>query len=106
MGLVTYVDHRGEEYKVSVAEGISLMRAAVDSNVPGIDGDCGGSAACATCRVYVDPDWLAVVGQPLPDELEMLAVVEDGRPDARLSCQIVATPSIDGLIVRLPETQR
>ena len=106
MANVTYIDHCGMEHRVSASEGVSLMRAAVDSNVPGIEGDCGGAAACGTCRVYVDQSWLARVGPPLREGRDMLEAIEDERPDARLACQIIAKQALDGLVVYLPQSQR
>jgi 2Fe-2S ferredoxin len=81
------------------------MRAATDTHVPGIDGDCGGNCACATCHVYVDPDWAGRLGARTVGEEEMLNSVDELRANSRLACQITLTDDLDGLIVRLPEAQ-
>jgi 2Fe-2S ferredoxin len=83
------------------------MRGAVDNNVPGIDADCGGECACATCHVYVDPAWLDKTGLPEPgsQEASMLSFAAVAEPNSRLSCQIKMTDALAGLIVRMPEGQ-
>jgi 2Fe-2S ferredoxin len=88
-----------------VEEGHSVMQGAVDNNVPGIDADCGGECACATCHVYVDPTWLAKTGTQGEQEASMLSFAATAAPNSRLSCQISMTPALDGLVVRMPEAQ-
>ena len=88
-----------------VAEGLSVMEGAIRNNVPGIDADCGGACACATCHVYVDDAWREIVGGPSPMEEDMLDFGYDVRPNSRLSCQIKVTDELDGLVVRIPERQ-
>ena len=107
MPKVVYVEHSGARHEIEVPAGVSVMRGAVDNKVRGIDGDCGGECACATCHVYVDADWLARVGAVKPDSQEagMLDLAAEARPNSRLSCQIAMTPALDGLLVRLPEGQ-
>ena len=107
MPSVTYIEHSGRAHQVEVPEGLSVMRGAVDNNIPGIDADCGGECACATCHVYVDEVWLAKTGTPRPgsQEASMLSFAALAQPNSRLSCQIAVTPALDGLIVRLPEGQ-
>jgi ferredoxin, 2Fe-2S len=107
MPKVTYVEYNGTEHVVDVPIGTSVMRGAVDNNVPGIDADCGGECACATCHVYVDAAWLAQVGLPVPgsQEASMLSFAAVAQPDSRLSCQINMTEELDGLLVRMPEGQ-
>ena len=107
MPKITYIEHGGREHRVEVAPGLSVMRGAVDNNVPGIDADCGGECACATCHVYVDEPWLAATGTPIPgsQEASMLSFAALARPNSRLSCQITVGEALDGLIVRLPEGQ-
>ena len=102
---VTFVAFSGEERTVQVPPGTTLMRAATDNCVPGIDGDCGGNCACATCHVYVDPDWAGRLGARTAGEEEMLNSVDELRANSRLACQITLTDDLDGLIVRLPEAQ-
>jgi 2Fe-2S ferredoxin len=107
MPKVTYVEYDGTPHEVDVPVGTSVMRGAVDSNVPGIDADCGGECACATCHVYVDAVWLGRIGLPAPgsQEASMLSFAAVAQPDSRLSCQITMTEVLDGLLVRMPEGQ-
>lgn len=81
------------------------MEGAVENDVPGIVAECGGSCSCATCHVYVDPQWLGHLGPPSTHETDMLGCVEDQRENSRLSCQIQVSDELDGLVVRLPEFQ-
>lgn len=85
--------------------GFSLMEVAKRHGVTGIVAECGGSCACATCHVHVDPAWLEAVGEPGPGESDMLDFARGRRPDSRLSCQIRITPALDGLTVHVPESQ-
>ena len=106
MALITYVGPDGKEARVEVRNGNSVMLGAVQNNVRGIDGECGGCLSCATCHVYVDPEWEARLPAPDPMELEMLeSVASERRPTSRLSCQIQVTPELQGMRVFLPETQ-
>ena len=107
MPKVTYIEYNGTEHVVDVPVGRSVMRGAVDNNIPGIDADCGGECACATCHVYVDPAWLAKTGLPVEDSLEanMLSFAAATQENSRLSCQIEMRAELDGLIVRMPEGQ-
>ena len=107
MPKITYIEHSGREHAVEVPLGLSVMRGAVDNNIPGIDADCGGECACATCHVYVDEAWRARIGAPAAgsQEASMLSFAALARPESRLSCQIEVTEALDGLIVRLPEGQ-
>ena len=102
---VTYIEFDGTEHTVDAAQGSSLMQAAVDNMVPGIDADCGGGCACATCHVYVEPDWIASTEPPDAMESSMLQLAERVAPNSRLSCQITLDDSHEGLIVRMPESQ-
>jgi ferredoxin, 2Fe-2S len=107
MPKVTYVEYNGRQHDQEVPVGLSIMRGAVDNNVPGIDADCGGECACATCHVYVDPAWLERVGTPEAgsQEASMLSFAATAEPNSRLSCQIKMSEALDGLVVRLPEGQ-
>ena len=107
MPKITYIEHSGREHRVEVGPGVSVMRGAVENNIPGIDADCGGECACATCHVYVDEAWRARIGPPVPgsQEASMLSFAALARPNSRLSCQIAVTEALDGLVVRLPEGQ-
>ncbi|MCB4820500.1 2Fe-2S iron-sulfur cluster-binding protein [Roseicella aerolata] len=102
---VTYIEHNGTEHRIELEEGLSVMRGAVDNGVPGIDADCGGECACATCHVYVEEPWLAKTGTPDEQEASMLSFAATAQPNSRLSCQITMSAALDGLVVRLPEAQ-
>nr|WP_041376360.1 2Fe-2S iron-sulfur cluster-binding protein [Polymorphum gilvum] len=104
MNLV-FIDSTGERREISAAEGRTLMEAACLAGIPGIDADCGGACACATCQVYVDAEWqsrLPPVGNP---EANMLNFAANRRENSRLACQIRLTAEMDGLIVSTPEFQ-
>ncbi len=105
MASITYVEFNGTPHKVEVPDGISLMEGALQNGVPGIDGDCGGNAACATCHVYVDADWAGKTGSRSEQEEAMLDLASDVRPASRLACQIFASGDVDGLVLHMPETQ-
>ncbi|MCR0981175.1 2Fe-2S iron-sulfur cluster-binding protein [Roseomonas populi] len=103
---VTYVAADGTERKVQVPEGRSVMQGAIQNGVRGIDADCGGVLSCATCHVYVDPDWVDRLEPPSEDEEDMLSnTAAERRDGSRLSCQIEMTEDLDGLRVQIPETQ-
>jgi 2Fe-2S ferredoxin len=105
MAKITFIEHSGAVHEVEAKEGLSVMEAAVKNNVPGIDADCGGACACATCHVYVDDAWLDKTGKPEAMEESMLDFAEGVTPNSRLSCQIKISGALDGLVVRLPESQ-
>ena len=105
MSVITFVSHDGDKHEAPLEEGHSLMQVAINNAVPGIDGDCGGEAACGTCHVIVDPQWSEQVGLSGPEEEEMLAMNPERQPTSRLSCQMAASAAWDGLIVELPEFQ-
>lgn len=105
MANVTFITHDGEKHEAELIEGTSLMRVAVDNAIPGIDGDCGGEAACGTCHVVVESAWSDVVGTNDEVEEDMLAMNPEREPTSRLSCQMTARESWDGLTVRVPEFQ-
>jgi 2Fe-2S ferredoxin len=105
MPKITYIEQNGTERTVEVPAGWSVMEGAVKNRVPGIDADCGGACACATCHVYVDPAWLAKLPQRQEMEEQMLDFAQDVKANSRLSCQIKVSPALDGLIVRTPRTQ-
>jgi 2Fe-2S ferredoxin len=105
MPKITFIDYVGERRTVEVAPGTTLMRAATDNQVDGIDGDCGGNCACATCHVYIDPAWVNRLGPRTPSEVDMLNLVAELRDTSRLACQIDVDTSLDGLIVTTPESQ-
>ena len=105
MAKVTYIEHNGAEHVLDVKTGLTVMEAAVKNNVPGIDADCGGACACATCHVYVDAAWQSKTGSKSAMEESMLDFAENVEANSRLSCQIKVTDELDGLVVRLPESQ-
>jgi 2Fe-2S ferredoxin len=105
MPKVTFIEHSGKEHTVEVAPGLSVMEAAVKNLVPGIDADCGGACACATCHVYVDPAFAAKIPAKSDMEQTMLDFANEVTDDSRLSCQIKVTAELDGLVVRLPVSQ-
>jgi 2Fe-2S ferredoxin len=105
MTTITYIEHDGTEHAVDVKDGLSVMEGAVKNNVPGIDADCGGACACATCHVYVDEAWTERLGEQSDMEVSMLDFAENVAPSSRLSCQLKVSDALDGLVVRLPESQ-
>lgn len=105
MPKITFIAHDGTERTVDGEVGLSVMRAAIDNLVPGIDADCGGECSCATCHVYVDAAWMPKVGEPGEREESMLDLNPEREPNSRLSCQIPVTEAIDGLVVKVPEFQ-
>ena len=105
MAKITYIEFDGTEHVVDVRPGLSVMEGAVSNNIPGIDADCGGACACATCHVYVAPQWREAVGPRNDMEESMLDFAENVKDNSRLSCQIKVTEALDGLIVRMPQEQ-
>jgi len=105
MTKLTIVAFDGTRFDLDADEGSTVMENAVRNSVPGIDAECGGACACATCHVYVDEDWVEKVGGPQPMEEDMLDFAFDVRPSSRLSCQIKLIQALDGLVVHVPERQ-
>lgn len=105
MPTITYITHSGETHAVDGEVGATVMETAVRAMVPGIEAECGGACACATCHVYVEPDWRPTAGSPSPMEEDMLDFAYDVREGSRLSCQIKITAAMDGFTVRVPERQ-
>lgn len=105
MAIVTFVSHDGESREETMEEGKSLMQVAIDNDVPGIDGDCGGQASCGTCHVIVDTQWVDKVGLSSQEEEDMLEMNPERHRTSRLSCQMVASAAWDGLTVNVPEFQ-
>jgi len=99
-----FVQADGSEREVQVKEGVSVMKAAVDAGVKGIIGDCGGNLSCATCHGYIAPEWRSKLPQPREFELQMLECALDVTDDSRLTCQVLASPELDGLVIRVPPT--
>ena len=105
MAKITFIAFDGTRFEVEAETGSTVMENAIKNAVPGIGAECGGACACATCHVYVDEEWTAVVGEPSPMEEDMLDFAYDVRPNSRLSCQIKVADKIDGLVVAVPERQ-
>ncbi len=105
MAKITYIASDGTVYDIDAREGTTVMENAVRNSIPGIEAECGGACACATCHVYVDPAWVEATGEPEPMEEDMLDFASDVQPTSRLSCQIRITAALDGLVVRIPESQ-
>jgi 2Fe-2S ferredoxin len=105
MPKITYVDASGKERVVEAKNGMTVMETAIKHNIPGIDADCGGACACATCHVYVDEAFADKVGKPSAMEQSMLDFAENVKETSRLSCQIKVRDDLDGLKVTTPESQ-
>jgi 2Fe-2S ferredoxin len=105
VGRVTYVAPDGRRFSVELAIGDTLMDGALDNNIPGIIGQCGGGCTCVTCHCYVDSPWFERLPEPHPDEAELLPFAEEVAADSRLACQIRMTEDLDGITVRLPVRQ-
>ena len=105
MAKITYIENNGKSHTVEVAEGLTVMEGAVQNNIPGIDADCGGGMACATCHVYVKDEWFDKINKKTEGEDDMLDQAYEPKKNSRLSCQIQVTDDIDGLEVYLPEKQ-
>jgi len=105
MPKITYIDASGKERTVEGKVGMTVMETAIKHNVPGIDADCGGACACATCHVYVRADFLEKVGKPSAMEQSMLDFAENVKENSRLSCQIKIRDDLEGLTVTTPESQ-
>src|SRR5882757_4734312 len=105
MAKIHFVDHSGAKRTVDIENGATVMEGAIRNAIPGIEAECGGACACATCHVYVDEAWREKVGAPSPMEEDMLDFGFDVRPNSRLSCQIKVSDALDGLVVSTPERQ-
>ena len=101
----TYIEHGGQKHEIDVANGLTVMEGAVQNDIPGIDADCGGSMACATCHVYVKEDWLQKLPNKETGEDDMLDQAYEPKANSRLSCQITVSDELNGLVVHLPEKQ-
>ena len=105
MTKVTYIDTSGASRTVDAQVGATVMETALRNSVPGIEAECGGACACATCHVYVADEWTEKVGKPSQMEEDMLDFAADVRPASRLSCQIKVSEALDGLVVTTPAKQ-
>ena len=105
MPKITYIQDDGKSNTIEVANGLTVMEGAVQNNIPGIDADCGGGMACATCHVYVKEDWFNKLPEKSEGEDDMLDQAYEPGPSSRLSCQILVSDELNGLVVHLPEKQ-
>ena len=105
MPKITYIEHSGKSHTVEVDNGLTVMEGAVQNNIPGIDADCGGGMACATCHVYVKEEWFDKINKKNEGEDDMLDQAFEPKKNSRLSCQINISEEINGLVVNLPEKQ-
>ena len=105
MSKITYIEHSGETHTIDVANGLTVMEGAVQNNIPGIDADCGGSMACATCHVYVKEEWFNKLPKKEDGEEDMLDMAFEPKKNSRLSCQLIVSDDLDGLIVNIPSKQ-
>ena len=105
MPKITYIEHNGKSHEIEVSNELSVMEGAVQNNISGIDADCGGSCACATCHVYVDEKWFDKLPKKESAEEDMLDMAYEPKKNSRLSCQITVEDSLDGLVVKMPSKQ-
>ena len=105
MAKITYIEHNGKSHTVDVPKELSLMEGAVQNNIPGIDADCGGACACATCHIYIDEKWFDKLQKIQDAEQDMLDMAFEPKKASRLSCQITVSDSLDGLVVKMPSKQ-
>ena len=105
MPKITYIDSTGNKKTINVENGLSIMEGAIQNNIPGIDADCGGGMACATCHVYVKEEWFNKLPKKEDGEEDMLDMAFEPKKNSRLSCQLMLSDQLDGLVVNLPEKQ-
>ena len=105
MAKITYKDQQGNSKTIEVENGLSVMEGAIQNDIPGIDADCGGSMACATCHVYVEEKWLVKLPKAEDGEVDMIDMAFEPKKNSRLSCQLIVSDELDGLKVITPEKQ-
>ena len=105
MAKITYIEHNGTNHTIDVQNGLTVMEGAVQNNIPGIDADCGGGMACATCHVYVKDKWFDKITKKSEGEDDMIDQAYEPKKNSRLSCQLIVTDELNGLIVTTPEKQ-
>ena len=105
MPKITYQDNQGNSKTIEVENGLTVMEGAIQNDIPGIDADCGGSMACATCHVYVEEKWLNKLPKAEEAEVDMIDMAYEPKKNSRLSCQIIVSSDIDGLIITTPKKQ-
>ena len=105
MAKITYIDNQGSSKTIDVEKGLTVMEGAIQNDIPGIDADCGGSMACATCHVYVPENWFNKIEKPTDAEKDMIDMAYEPKKNSRLSCQIIVSNELDGLEVTTPLKQ-
>ena len=105
MAKITYNSHDNKTHSIDIQNGLSVMEGAVQNDIPGIDADCGGAMACATCHVYVEEKWFDKLPKAEDAEVDMIDMAYEPKKNSRLSCQLIVSDDLDGLIVTTPEKQ-
>ena len=105
MAKITYIEHSGKSHTIEVQNGLTVMEGAIQNNIPGIEADCGGGMACATCHVYVKEEWFNKLPKKEDGEEDMLDMAYEPNKFSRLSCQLTVSDNLEGMIVNLPEKQ-
>ena len=105
MAKIKYIDFQGNSKTIEIENGLTVMEGAIQSNIPGIDADCGGSMACATCHVYVEEKWFNKISKAEDAEVDMIDMAHEPKKNSRLSCQLIISDELDGLTVTTPEKQ-
>ena len=105
MPKITYIDNEGNSKTIEIENGLSVMECAIQNNIPGIDADCGGSMACATCHVYVEEKWLNKLPKAEDAEVDMIDMAFEPKKNSRLSCQLIVSDELNGLTVTTPSKQ-
>ena len=105
MPKITYIDNEGNSKTIDVENGLPVMEGAIQNNIPGIDADCGGSMACATCHVYVEEKWLNKLPKAEDAEVDMIDMAFEPKKNSRLSCQLIVSDELNGLTVTTPSKQ-
>jgi 2Fe-2S ferredoxin len=105
MPTIKFIEHSGTEHEIDIPSGLTIMEGATKNKIPGIDADCGGACACATCHVYIDNAWLEKIPQKEDGEEDMLDFAFEVKDNSRLSCQVTVNDDLDGLIINIPEKQ-
>ena len=105
MPKITYIEQNGNSKTIEVDNGLTVMEGAVQNNIPGIDADCGGGMACATCHVYVEEKWLNKIPKAEEAEVDMIDMAYEPKKNSRLSCQIIVSDELEGLVVTTPAKQ-
>ena len=105
MAKITYKDSQGNSKTIEVEKGLSVMEGAIQNDIPGIDADCGGAMACATCHVYVEAKWFDKLSKAEEAEIDMIDMAHEPKKNSRLSCQLIVTDELEGLVVTTPEKQ-